>query len=137
MGPGCLFSCSFLILRLGIPSREASGAPENSKGGSQRRGSKICWLRLCSNKIFFLDDPNHFSRDNQAGILGRSTALEGGLCLWPACALAHENQRSAGKALKGKVQQSQTLPLGPGWAGVVIFLNYPEKPVTKNEVSPS
>lgn len=56
------FSCSYLILRLGVPSREASLALENSKGGSQRRGSSKCWLWLCSNKTFFFDDPIQFSR---------------------------------------------------------------------------
>lgn len=32
------------------------------------------------------------------GILGRSPALKGRLCLWPVCALSHENQRAANEA---------------------------------------
>lgn len=37
------------------------------------------------------------------------------------CTLSLENQRVADWAQKDKVQQSQAFPLGPRWAGVLIF----------------
>lgn len=48
------FSCSYLILRLGVPSREASLALENSKGWiPEERKQQVLALALLKQDLLF------------------------------------------------------------------------------------
>lgn len=107
---------------------------EWSQGGSQRRGSRKCWLWLCprpggqlqtrpSFEMTQCSSPERVTQAFWPGPPGRED------CAFGRGPLQLLTTRQGG--LGPEVQQSQVFPLGSTWPGVLIFLNYTKDPVTR------
>lgn len=132
------FSCSYLIFQLALSSREASLALENSKEPEWIPEERMHSVNFGSNKGLEDNCKQNLLLRWFNSVLQRKI-MQGfwaGLSCAFKCTLSLENQRVADWAQKDKVQQSQAFPLGPRWAGVLIFFfpNNPQDPITQNKI---